>query len=192
MRAPSLPTTIAFSAACVLAVFAAPALGQPALPNPQSPEVIQKVYACSTVTDDTARLACFDAAVGALKSAETTGQFAAVDAAGVRQLEREAFGFSLPSLPRLTLPSFGRGDGPAAAAAQESTAELALTISRRGSLDGRPSFVMSNGQIWVLVGTDDNRLARAGAAVTIQRGAVGSYLMKVPAGGAAVRVRRAQ
>ena len=51
---------------------------------------------------------------------------------------------------------------------------------------------MSNGQVWVLVDTDDNRLARAGAAVTIKRAAVGSFLMKVDAGGAAVRVRRAQ
>lgn len=191
MRAPSTSIYVALGAAFVLAALAAPVLAQPQLPNPASPEVIQKVYACAATVDDIARLACFDAAVGALKTAETQGQFAAVDAAGVRQLEREAFGFSLPSLPRLSLPSLGRSEG-GSAPAQESTAELALTIARRGSFDGRPSYVMNNGQVWVLVDTDDNRLARAGAAVTIKRGAVGSYLMKVEAGGAAVRVRRAQ
>ena len=191
MRAPNTSSSLAFSAACVLATLAGPVQAQPQLPNPQSPEVIQKVYACAAITEDGARLACFDAAVGALKSAETTGQFAAVDAAGARQIEREAFGFSLPSLPHLTLPSFGAGGGHAAAAV-EPTSELTLTITRRGTFDGRPSYVMSNGQVWVLVDTDDNRLARAGAAVTIKRAAVGSFLMKVDAGGAAVRVRRAQ
>ena len=185
MRAPNTSACLVLGAALALA---APASAQPQLPNPASPEVIQKVYACAVVAEAAARLACFDAAVGALKAAETQGQFAAVDAAGVRQLEREAFGFSLPSLPRLTLPSFGRND----AAPDATTAELALTIARRGSFDGRPSYVMNNGQVWVLVDTDDNRLARPGAAVTIKRGAVGSYLMKVEAGGAAVRVRRAQ
>ncbi len=191
MRAPNISLTIALGAALVLAALAAPVLAQPQLPAPASPEVIQKVYACAATTDDAARLACYDAAVGALKTAESQGQFTAVDAAGVRQLEREAFGFSLPSLPRLTLPSFGRGEG-GAAPVQESTAELGLTIARRGTFDGRPSYVMNNGQVWVLVDTGDNRLARAGAAVTIKRAAVGSYLMKVEAGGAAVRVRRAQ
>jgi hypothetical protein len=194
MHAPKTPHLVAMVAAATFAV-ATPAFAQPQLPAPASPEVIQKVYACAGMTDDTARLACFDAAVGALKTAETQGQFTAVDAAGVRQLEREAFGFSLPSLPRLTLPSFGRsggGGGVAAPAADTSTAELDLTISRRGSLDGRPTFVMSNGQVWALVGSEDNRLARAGANVTIRRAAVGSYLMSVPAGGTSLRVRRAE
>jgi hypothetical protein len=51
---------------------------------------------------------------------------------------------------------------------------------------------MGSGQVWALIGTEDNRLARAGANVTIKRGAVGSYLMSVPAGGPALRVRRTQ
>jgi hypothetical protein len=181
-----------FVAAALLWCGAAPgAVAQPAPPQAQSPEAIAKVYACAAIADAAARLACFDAAVGAMKAAEAGGEFAAVDAAGVRQIEREAFGFSLPSLPRLALPTLRRSEA-AGAAEPERTAEMAMTIARIGRFDGRPSFVMSNGQTWVLIDTQSNRLARPGATVTVKRAALGSYLMSVEAGGAALRVRRAE
>jgi hypothetical protein len=179
--------------AALLALAAAGvAAAQPA-PQPQSPEAIAKVYACAAIADPAQRLACYDAAVGAMKTAESQGEFAAVDAAGVRQIEREAFGFSLPSLPRLALPSLRRGNGTGTAAAPvERTAELSMTIARVGRFDGRQSFVMDNGQVWVLLDSQGNRLARPGAAVTVKRASLGSYLMSVEAGGAALRVRRAE
>jgi hypothetical protein len=175
--------------ALVLAL-AGGAFAQPA-PDVRSPEVLTKVYACATIQEAGERLACYDSAVGQLKTAETTGQFTAVDAAGVRQIEREAFGFSLPSLPRLAMPRLGGGEAGGGADA-DRTAEIAMTIARVGSFEGRQSFVMDNGQVWVLVDSASNRLARAGAAVTIKRATLGSYLMSVHAGGTALRVRRAQ
>lgn len=184
-----------FPAVAALAVFviATAAHAQPA-PDVRSPEVLTKVYACATVADPAARLACYDGAVGQLKTAETSGQFTAVDAAGVRQIEKEAFGFSLPSLPRLALPRLGGGDsgGGSGAAAVERTAEVSMTIARVGRFDGRQSFIMDNGQVWVLIDSAGNRLARPGAAVTVKRASLGSYLMSVEAGGTALRVRRAE
>jgi hypothetical protein len=177
------------AAAAAILALAGTAFAQPA--PLQSPEVVSKVYACADIADAAQRLACFDAAVAAMKSAETQGQFTAVDAAGVRQIEREAFGFSLPSLPKLGLPSLRR-DGGAAAAEPERTAELAMTIARVGRFDGRQSFIMDNGQVWVLIDSQSNRLARAGEKVTVRRASLGSYLMSVVAGGSALRVRRAQ
>ncbi|MFN0114802.1 MAG: hypothetical protein ACKVPY_09020 [Paracoccaceae bacterium] len=185
------PFKLASAATLLVLVLAGPASAQPA--PPQAPEVVAKVYACTEIADAAARLACFDAAVGAMKSAQTQGQFAAVDAAGVRQIEREAFGFSLPSLPRLGLPGFPlRREGATAAVEAERTAELGMTIARVGRFDGRPSFVMDNGQVWVTVGNETNRLARAGGKVTIKRASMGSYLMSVDAGGTSLRVRRAE
>jgi len=182
---------LAAAAALLVVAASGTVAAQPGPPALQSPETLAKVYACSEIADSAARLACFDAAVAALKTAQTQGQFAAVDAAGVRQIEREAFGFSLPSLPRLGLPGLRR-DGSGAVVAPESTPELAMTIARLGYYDGRRSFVMDNGQVWVLIDSKDNRFARVGAAVTVRRALVGSYLMGVDAGGPALRVRRAE
>lgn len=185
---------IHLAAAAALLVTMSAGIGDAQTPTPQlqAPETIANVYACGEIADSAARLACFDAAVAAMKAAQTQGQFAAVDAAGVRQIEREAFGFSLPSLPRLGLPGLRRSDGDSAAVEPERTPNVTMTIARLGRFDGRPSFVMDNGQVWVLIDSQDNRLARPGGAVTIRRASLGSYLMSVDAGGAALRVRRAQ
>ena len=183
MRATSILLALATGAALLAA---SPALAQPAAPA--SPQVIQQVYACAEITDATARLACYDAAVGAMKTAQTGGQFAAVDAAGVHRLEREAFGFSMPSLPRLGLPGFGRGAQEA-----EQTDKVAMSIRRVGRMDGHTAFVMDNGQTWLVIDDGaDNWRARSGAAVEIRRASLGSYLMKVIGGGAALRVRRSE
>jgi hypothetical protein len=170
--------------------IASPATAQPApQPGAQSPEVLAKVYACATIADSAERLACFDGAVAQMKTAETQGQFTAVDAAGVRQIEREAFGFSLPSLPRLTLPKMGGGGSASEPALTEA---LTMTIRSVGRMDGRTAFVMDNGQTWLQIDNEQNRFTKAGERVTIKRAAMGSYLMDPDRGGAAVRVRRAQ
>jgi len=155
----------------------------------QSPEAMNKVYACAEIADAQQRLACFDAAVAGMKTAETRGDFAAVDANRVRQIQRESFGFMLPSLPRLGLPSARRTTDDAA---EELPQSQAMTIARTSRFDGRNSFVMDNGQVWVLLDTQSNRFAREGAAVTVRKATLGSYLMSVEAGGPALRVRRAQ
>ena len=181
MRASSIPLALALG---TVLLGAPAARAQPA--PPASPEVMQKVYACAAIADTTARLACYDAAVGELKAAEAKGDFAAVDAAGVHRLEREAFGFSMPSLPRLGLPGFTH----TAEAAQADN--VAMTIRRVGHMDGHVAFVMDNGQTWLSIDdTKENLHARSGAPVEIRRASLGSYLMKVMAGGAALRVRRA-
>lgn len=180
-----MPKIIAAGAACALLALAGTAAAQPATPAPQSPEAIQKVYACSAVADATERLACFDAAVGALKTAETQGQFTAIDAAGVKRIEREAFGFNMLTLPRMGLPSLGRSG-------EEEASRIAMKIARASRYDGKPAFVMDNGQTWVVLDIEENRHARAGAPVTVRRAAMGSYLMSVDAGGKALRVRRVE
>jgi hypothetical protein len=177
--------------AIILAMAAATCLATPAHAQParaQSPEALAKVYACTSITDAAARLACFDAAVAGMRSAEAGGEFAAVDAARVRQIERETFGFSLPSLPRLGFPGGRRDDGDAA----EPPQSQAMKIARLGRFDGREAFTMENGQVWIALEAKDNRNARPGADVTIRKASLGSYLMSFDAGGPALRVRRVQ
>ncbi len=141
---------------------------------------LAKIYACAEIADPAARLACFDGEVGALQRQERAGEIAAVDAATVKELERESFGFSLPNLAAL-LPQRD----------EQSPARLSTTIER--VIDGdRPAFVMTNGQIWRAIEPARNRHARAGATVEIRKASFGSFLMSVEGGGAAVRVRREQ
>ena len=180
-----------FMSVVTVLAFAGTAAAQQTAPSPRSsPEVLAKVYACAALTEPQARLACFDAEVAGLKSAEAEGQFAAVDATRARQIQRESFGFSLPSLPQLGLPTFRRSTE--SSAQEDSFESQSMKIARLGRFDGRSSFVMDNGQVWVVIETEDNRLARPGADVTIRKAALGSFLMSVQAGGRALRVRRAQ
>jgi hypothetical protein len=181
MRALCISLVMALSAA-------SSASAQPAT-SPQSPEALAKVYACALVSDPQQRLACFDAAVAGMRTAETTGEFAAVDAGRVREIQKESFGFSLPSLPRLGLPGTRRADGTEVADAPNSQT---MKIVRLGRMDGNTTFIMDNGQVWAVIVTQENRYARPGATVTVRKASIGSFLLSPEAGGSALRVRRVQ
>jgi hypothetical protein len=155
-------------------------------PSARSPEALERVYACTPIKEDAARLACFDAAVGNLQTAQKTGEITAIDKRQAKDLERESFGFNLPSLPKIAFPNLFGGAG------QEAPTEAIQTRISRVAGQGKPTFYFENGQVWQSVDTDQNRNARAGAGVTIRRGVTGSFLMSVEAGGAALRVRRIQ
>ena len=73
--------------------IAAPGLAQDAV---KSPNAAAKVLECRAITDDTARLACFDRSVAAFETARTKGDVAIVDREDVRQARRKLFGFSIP------------------------------------------------------------------------------------------------
>jgi len=65
------------------------------------PAEISAIYNCKAEIDPTKRLACYDAAVGRLEIAQKTGEVVAVSKTQVENVEREAFGFNIPSLPSL-------------------------------------------------------------------------------------------
>ncbi|MBN8608532.1 MAG: hypothetical protein J0L81_16575 [Caulobacterales bacterium] len=167
---------------CFVAL-AAPAFAQE---RPATPEALDRVYACAAVNGEAERLACYDAAVGRLREAQTAGNIVAVDRAQAQEIERDAFGFSLPSLPRI----FGRGGDEAAAV---EVAEMRLEVASVASRRNMPSvFTMTNGQVWVQIDDENARNVRQGGTVTVRRASMGSFLMSVDAGGPAIRVRRQQ
>ena len=114
----------------------------------------------------------------------SSGELLAVDRGQAVAIEREAFGLSMPSLPRL----FGRRDGDEPAVAAVSV-EVARMYIGEG---GRPVFVMTDGQAWQQIDSSSARAVRSGVAVTIRRAAIGSFMMSVSAGGPPLRVRRVQ
>lgn len=147
-----------------------------------TPQALTDVYACAQIQDDAQRLQCFDGAVGRLRQAESQGQVVAVDREQARELERDSFGFHLPSLSRL-LPNLEGG--------QEAIDDVQFTVARvRASPTGYHTFEMENGQIWAQVEPQNARNVRAGDTVTIRRAALGSFRLISSRGGAGHRVRR--
>ncbi len=163
-----------------MVLFALPVLllATPALAQERS-KTLTAVVDCRKISDAGERLACFDKTVAAFDTAEQQQQVVVVDKEQVREARRSIFGLNLPHI-RL----FG-GDGTDA-----ELSELQGTIrSFNRNADGRLFFVLEDGARWVQ--TDDSSLVgiRAGTAVTLKRGAMGSYFAKFR-GSSTARVAR--
>lgn len=140
----------------------------------------EDVYACAAIGDDAERLACYDSAVGRLKQAEATGEIRTVTRQDVEEVQRDSFGLSLPSLPRL----MGSND---------EISEVTRQVERVSTApDGGIIVTLDNGQVWQQIGTKALYLRDpAGQTATIKRAALGSYRMKI-ANGRTFRVRRVE
>ncbi|MGE0532119.1 MAG: hypothetical protein AB7G40_14515 [Hyphomonadaceae bacterium] len=145
---------------------------------------LSEVFSCAELTDPAARLQCYDAAVGRLRSAESEGRIVAVDREQVAALERDSFGFNLPSMGAL----FGRRASPDAERIERVEAQVDRIVSLA---NGRHRFVLSNGQTWVQIEARSTSNVDVGDSIAIRRSALGSYMLS-PEHGAAHRVRREQ
>lgn len=73
------------------------------------PDELQAIYACKSITSPEKRLACYDSSVGRFEAAEKSGEVVTVSKTAIEKVERDAFGFNIPSLPSLG-KIFGGGD----------------------------------------------------------------------------------
>lgn len=148
--------------------------------SPPRPEVLDRVVACRQITAETARLACYDAAVGSLDQAQRQGDVVVVDRNQVREARRQLFGFSLPSV---TL--FDQGERP------EAVESIETTLVRAGLVgDNKWVFTLADQSVWRQIDSERvNFRNRPGEAVRVRRAALGSYLLTVGSS-RAVRVRR--
>lgn len=130
-----------------------------------------EVYACAEIETDEDRLACYDAAVGRLKSAEESGNVVTVSRDDVEQVKKDSFGFSIPSLPNFAASVFGDED---------KIDQITHPVSRVEQ--ARSGFIvyLENGQVWRQ--TDNKRVyyskKRGVDEATIKSAALGSYMMK--------------
>ena len=175
---------------------------------------------CRAIEADAERLACFDAAAAALSGEVETGEVLAVTRQDVEAVERDSFGFNMPSLPRLSLGLLGGGgdaereeDAPSPAAvgiadADETEETRIVERSEDGQVDRivmtiesvrefrprRQEFTMANGQVWRQTYAERVRIPRVrdGQPNTaeIRRAAMGSFLLRINGTGSAVRVMR--
>ena len=147
---------------------------------PQTPPTVQAVLDCRKLTDDAARLACYDRAVTAMASAEQSGDLVSIDAQQRRAARRQAFGFQLPTLSFLE-----RGEKPGELDKLDETLASAWQI-----VGDKWVFRMQDGAVWRQI--DDEFLSRRphpGSKIEIRRAMLGSYMLSVD-GQPGLRVHR--
>lgn len=143
-------------------------------------EAVQSVLDCRALTDGAKRLACFDAAVAAMESAEAKGDLVTMDREQRREVRRQAFGLSLPAF---TLFDHGeKGED-----ADRLTAKVA-DASRNGA--GRWVIRLEGGATWRQIDdTDLYKTPHPGSSAVLRRAALGSFFMKID-GDSAFRAHR--
>jgi hypothetical protein len=169
-------------AAALAAALCAPGVARELEPG-DTPEVVGALFACSSVADAAARLACYDKASAALAQAQQAKDIVFVDRDQMREARKGMFGFSFPKI-RL----FGGGDDEDD---QAVIKELSSSIDRTGQMPtGQWFFVLPDGARWNQTDTQVMiRDPKKGDTIVIKRGPVGNYLASI-AGRRGIRVKR--
>lgn len=156
--------------------------------NSASTTALAPLYACAQIQDAKERLACFDSVVGTIKAKEASQELVTFDAPKVREMRREAFGFNLPSLPKLGLPKLGRDSTK-----EDEIERQTMQLERLGRSGGNTTFVMSNGQVWSNVENTEVILpGRLPLGVSIRSASFGSYILSIEGRNRGYSVRRIQ
>jgi hypothetical protein len=165
------------------AALAAPALAQnPPAATTGRADALKTLSACRTITEDQARLACYDAAARGVDEAESRGELVVMDRGQVRDAKRSLFGFDTSALN-----IFDRGGGDARVEVDNVT----LTVDRayRGE-GGRWVMVMTDGQVWRQIDSNGPyNPPKHGSEARIRKASLGSYFLNVD-DQTAIRARR--
>lgn len=139
----------------------------------ETPKLFNDAIACRAIEDADQRLVCYDAAVGALATAEEQDDIVVASREEIRETRRGLFGLSLPKIKL-----FGGGDDDDA----EEIRTFESTIQEVRGIDGRYTFVLEDGAVWQK--TDDGYLKKphAGQKIEIRRAAMGSFFAKIEEG----------
>lgn len=155
-----------------------------------SANTLSGLYACEAIGDESAQLACFKSETAKLRAAETSGDFVTIDKQAAEEIEKDSYGFNLPSLPKLKI--FGTKDKTAKAKPLKSRS---LAIKRTSKIrKGYLRFYLENGQVWEQ--TQPAKVRHLGKEspdmLVIKNAALGSFLARVNGKGPQIRVRRTQ
>ncbi|WP_073975571.1 hypothetical protein [Erythrobacter donghaensis] len=180
MRSRSLSASGAVLIPALAALAALPAAAQEAAPGAASP-----VFACRTIAEDAARLACYDREVAALQAAEANNEVVIVDQEVVTRARRDLFGFSLPKIDLFRKRDKGKDAEP------EEIRRIEDSLAAfRIDATGRALITLANGARWLQ--TDNAPVLgepKAGEKVVIETAALGSFKASI-GGRRAIRVKR--
>jgi len=159
----------------VMAAAAAALVAPAALPaqkgKPQArPEAFEALVRCRSLTDDAARLRCFDEAAATLQQQAENRDLVVVDRKQIQETKRGLFGLDIPNLN-----PFGGGDDGVEVKSIESVVRSATQDG-----DGRWILTLEDNSIWAQ--TDNYPFAVApkrGQKVKVVKASMGSYMMRV-------------
>lgn len=135
--------------------------------------IVSDIAACRAITVAAARLACFDKAAATLGDALAQKNIVVLDRQAVRETRKSLFGFNLPRLP-----FFGGRDGDEDP--PEAREIEAVIASARPLQHDNWRIRLQDGATWQT--TEAFRgfsNPAAGSSVTITRGSLGSYSMRI-------------
>ncbi len=150
--------------------------------GPAMAQVPQSLLACSTRVADAERLKCYDDALNALsadarKMSEKREKEAAAAAAAAAATAAAAAEANAKAAEAAKTDAFGKR-----ASAEERIEQVDATVAEilRDSAN-KAIFVLDNGQMWRQADGFGQALIKAGTAVSIKRGSMGSFRL-VPRG----------
>jgi hypothetical protein len=164
------PVTRVVTGLALLAALGASAAAAPPKDAPGRAAIVQKLIDCRKLTDDAARLACYDQAAAAFDQAEAKGDVVVVDREQARKVRRQAFGFTIPSIS-----IFEKSE-----TTEEVDNATGVVASARQDANGHWIIKLEDGAVWAQV--DANELFKTpkpGMPVKIRKASLGSYLMSV-------------
>ena len=131
------------------------------------PAVVQSLLGCRALTDSAARLACYDKAAASVAQAIDAKELVLIDKVKANQVKRSLFGYSAPDFAGL----LGGGD--------IKQIEGVVTSAFQNG-DGGWTVRLADGSAWTQ--NDDTPIAlppRKGDKVTIKRGTLNSYFLRI-------------
>lgn len=142
--------------------------------------VTARLAQCRAIAEDSARLACYDAAVGAFETARAEGSVVVLSRDEVEESRRRSFGFDLN-----VLNPFDREGGPTELESIDTTLVSLRTIS-----GGKLLITLADGSVWQQIDSSSPYIPRGqNQPVRVRRATLGSYMMNID-GGPPIRVRR--
>jgi hypothetical protein len=151
----------------------ATAAGAKDKPEPKS-EYVEGLAACQSLTDPTARLACYDTAVARIVAAAAQGEVRVVDREDMERTRRRLFGFSLPDLG-----IFGDNKDDGQSDELDMLESTITSVSRTG--DDAWIIAIEDGDAVWQIRDAPMRFARPrpGDKVVFKKAALGSYFIRV-------------
>lgn len=168
---------ISMAATCfAVTLSATPATAKDILADMESP--LSGLYACAKIDDATQRLNCFDKMAASLQQAEENKEIVAIDAQAAKKIKKEAFGFNIPSLPKLGLPKIG-GD--------KKIDSVSMKIKSIQKIRRKYVITFENGQVWEESGGRLNYVPKGELTGTIKPKSMGSFMITIHKGKTKVR-----
>ena len=155
-----------FFAAIAVSATSATGARKP-VPGGPPPAAMQSLLACRALSDSAARLACYDKAAAGLAQAIDTKDLVLIDKAKAAEVKRSLCGYSAPEFAGL----LGGGDVKQIEGVVRSAFQSGY---------GGWTVKLQDGSTWVQ--NDDTPIAlppRGGDKVTIRRGTLNSYFLRI-------------